>query len=171
MHSVKRAFCYLFLGSLAFGACQFGGTSQEATEQQAPASEPTNPLKGSWELVSNDFIFPDTTIHVDTSQLYSIYTIGEKYFSFITTGPDRSQLLGAGYGRYSSQGNIFIEHVEYHTNPFIVGTSVIFDSRIEGDLWIHDGYLPVRKEDPYLMRFAQGKPTFRFIEVRRRVSP
>lgn len=143
------------------------------TPPAAPAEvqkEPENPLIGSWELSYVDLVFPDTVLRIDSTQFYSVYSISPKHFSFFYASPDKKELINAGYGRYSSYGDIYIEHIEFHSFNYIIGTSVIFDSEVQGDTWKHDGYLPVREEEPFFAELAKGDPTFRIIEVRRRVK-
>ncbi len=129
-----------------------------------------NPLIGEWEFLYSQLIFPDTTITLDSTQYYSVYMVGQDYFSFFYASPDKKSLLGAGHGRYTLEGSIYIEHVEYHSQTYISGTSVIFDSQIENDIWTHDGFLPVREEEGAFSQYAKGNPTFRIVEVRRRIK-
>ncbi len=125
-------------------------------------------LLGSWELEKVTLTFPDTVIIWDTTQFRSIYFIQKKHFNFLYTDPAGEELIYAGYGRYSHENSIYIEHIEFHSISKIVGTSVIFNSKVEGNKWVHEGYIPVREEDVDFYRLAQGETSIHIREIRRR---
>ncbi len=45
----------------------------------------------------------------------------------------------AGGGRYEAEDGLYRETVTYHTMPELVGVTIPFRFRIEGDLWYHEG--------------------------------
>lgn len=144
--------------------------SESEENQNAEDLKSRNSLIGEWKLLYAKIIFPDTTFVIDSSMYHSIYVVGDRYFNFFYSTPDKKLLTAAGMGTYLLEGSKYIENVQFHSTSYISGTSVIFDSKVEGDIWTHEGYLPVREEDEPFSLYAKGKPTFQLIEVRRRIK-
>ena len=92
------------------------------------------------------------------------------HFSFISVNPETDELVSAGSGEYELDelGN-YIEKTDLHSNKHIQNTSISFESKLEGDIWIHDGILPLREEDGPLFELGKGTSQYRLIEVRRRI--
>lgn len=127
-------------------------------------------LEGTWKFLYSESHFPDTTLRYDSTDINSIYLIGTEHFSFISIDPDTEELMFAGSGEYEldDQGN-YIEKIELHTSSHVQKTSISFDSKLEGDIWIHEGIMPIREEDSLLFQLAKGTSQYRLVEVRRRI--
>ena len=106
---------------------------------QALAQAPANHLEGSWRLIKQTLVYPDTTIIRDTVPA-STKILNSTHFSWGYQTDDGEDVL-AGGGRYElKNGTTYIEHIDYHTSPPLVGMALEFEAEIEGDsLWHHTG--------------------------------
>lgn len=130
-----------------------------------------NPLIGAWEFLYSESIYADTTYILDSTDFRSVYLINKDHFSFTTSSVDSNKLLYAGYGRYSLDENgEYIEHVEFHSSPEVIGLAVKFKSTIEGDLWIHEGIIPLDESNVWQLSINQGKDQYILREYRRRLK-
>ncbi len=105
------------------------------------AQLPANFLEGTWRLVSQRSIFPDTVM-VTTNPPPSIKILNSTHFSWgyqAETGED----VIAGGGRYTLEGDtVYTEYLEYHVTEVLVGQALRFSVRVVGDLWYHSGEFP-----------------------------
>ena len=109
-------------------------------------AQQTNPLVGTWEMVSQRQIYPDTTLDRGKFLGPSYKILNETHFAF-----GRQTIVGgvveddvyAGGGRYEYDGaSKYVEHVEYHESAPTVGLTIEFHCRLEGDsLWYHTGQI------------------------------
>lgn len=106
----------------------------------ASAQLPANPLEGSWKLVSQMVIYPDTTIDRGSTLNTSYKILNSTHFAFGRMAASEEEVY-AGGGRYTYDGTHYTEHIEYHSSAPLVGTSITFDVRIEGDRWYHSGQI------------------------------
>lgn len=105
-----------------------------------------NPLVGTWEMVSQRQIYPDTTLDRGKFLGPSYKILNATHFAF-----GRQTIVGgvveddvyAGGGRYEYDGaNAYTEYVEYHESAPTVGLTIEFHCRLEGDtLWYHTGQI------------------------------
>ncbi len=98
-----------------------------------------NKLEGSWRMIRQTLVYPDTTI-VRNQVPPSTKILNSTHFSWGYQTDDGEDVL-AGGGRYTLYGDtLYIEHLEYHTSPPLVGMDLKFEARVEGDsLWYHTG--------------------------------
>lgn len=129
-----------------------------------------NELLGTWELEKVEFMFQDTTIIWDNTMFHSLYFIEKTHFNFIYSNVEKDELLFAGHGSYTLSGSKYIEHINFHSIPYIIGTSVVFESTVEGDTWIHEGRIPTREEDILFFNLSNGATNIHMRETRRRVK-
>ena len=109
-------------------------------------SYPVNTLVGSWDYVSHRFVLPDTVLQQGPIPSFQgRYVISESNFSFVHWKDD-GELLNAGIGTYTFDGNRFTEHVEFHTAPRHIGTSIEFQIEVVGDTLKKMGMLSVPAE-------------------------
>ena len=111
----------------------------------AMAQLPANVLEGTWRLVSQRSIYPDTII-VTTNPPPSIKILNSTHFSWGYQAAVGDEVI-AGGGRYTLEetdsGNlIYTEHLEYHVTELLVGQTLEFAVTIVGDLWYHAGEFP-----------------------------
>jgi len=102
---------------------------------------PSNHLEGSWRLLSQRSIYPDTVI-VTLNVPPSIKILNSTHFSWGYQSDNGSEVL-AGGGRYSLEHDtLYTEYLEYHTSEALVGVALVFTAHIVGDLWYHVGEFP-----------------------------
>ncbi|QXD17073.1 DUF4488 domain-containing protein [Rhodocaloribacter litoris] len=125
-----------------------------AFEGQAQA--PANMLEGSWRLVSQRQVYPDTVL-VTRQVPPSTKILNSTHFAWGYQTEDGEDIQ-AGGGRYTLLGDsVYIEHIEYHSSGALVGLDIRFQARVVGDsLWYHTGVFPTG---------------FRLEEVWRRIEP
>ena len=102
---------------------------------------PSNMLEGTWRLVSQRSVWPDTVI-VTTNIPPSIKILNSTHFSWGYQSQDSSDVL-AGGGRYTLEDDtLYTEYLEYHSSEVLVGVALRFSVRLVGDLWYHVGEFP-----------------------------
>ena len=105
------------------------------------AQAPANHLEGSWRIVSQRSVYPDTVI-VTLNVPHSIKILNSTHFSWGYQSDNGAEVL-AGGGRYTLENDtLYTEYLEYHTSEALVGVSLIFSARVVGDLWYHVGEFP-----------------------------
>ncbi len=107
----------------------------------ALAQAPANHLEGSWRIVSQRSVYPDTVI-VTLNIPPSIKILNSTHFSWGYQSDSGTDVL-AGGGRYTLEDDtLYTEYLEYHTSEALVGVALRFSARIVGDLWYHVGEFP-----------------------------
>ena len=95
------------------------------------------PMMGSWVLVATDIVgdaeLPETT------EGWQVKILTEDRFAFGVQTEDRAPWAGGGSYLYDAATGRYVEMVEYHSMPGLVGKRIEFDCHIEGDLWHHEG--------------------------------
>ena len=105
------------------------------------AQAPANHLEGTWRLVSQRAVYPDTII-VTTNVRPSIKILNSTHFSWGYQSADGEDVL-AGGGRYTVEGDtVYTEYIEYHITSVLVGAALRFTAKVVGDLWYHTGEFP-----------------------------
>ncbi len=111
--------------------------SGQATLAQAPA----NYLEGSWRIISQRSVYPDTVI-ITLNVPPSIKILNSTHFSWGYQSASGAEVL-AGGGRYSLEDDtLYTEYLEYHTSEALVGVALRFSAKVVGDLWYHVGEFP-----------------------------
>ena len=110
------------------------------------AQAQSNPLVGTWEMVSQRSIYPDTTIDRGRYLGPSYKILNDTHFAFgrqtIINGRVDDDVY-AGGGRYSFDGDsTYTEFIEYHESAPNVGLTIEFKAKLVGDtLWYHTGQI------------------------------
>ncbi len=105
------------------------------------AQAPANYLEGSWRLVSQRSVYPDTII-ITLNVPPSIKILNSTHFSWGYQSANGAEVL-AGGGRYTLENDtLYTEFLEYHTSEALIGVALHFSVRIVGDLWYHVGEFP-----------------------------
>lgn len=94
-----------------------------------------NPLLGSWEFVEGKYAVDDGYVTAKAPQLTSVKLITKTHFNYITQ--KNGQFHYAGGGKYIIKDQQFIETFGYGNIPSLLGKTMAFDYKIEGDLWHH----------------------------------
>lgn len=100
---------------------------------------PANVLEGTWEMVSQKLIYPDTTIDRTDQTPSTLKILNSTHWAFGRHLQDGEEVF-AGGGWYEFDGDTYTEHILYHSGG-LGGQSVEFDARIDGDTWHHSGDL------------------------------
>lgn len=106
----------------------------------ALAQLPANELEGTWRMVSQERVYPDST--VDTSEEWgSNYKIlNSTHFAWGRETKDGQEVLaGGGRYEYHPDRDVYVEHIEYHSSPGFQDVTIQFEARVNGDEWIHVG--------------------------------
>ena len=102
---------------------------------------PSNMLEGSWRLVSQRAVYPDTVI-VTAQVPPSMKILNSTHFSWGYQSDDGEDVL-AGGGRYTLENDtLYTEYIEYHTSAVLIGMPIQFMAKVVGDLWYHTGIFP-----------------------------
>lgn len=102
---------------------------------------PANHLEGTWRLVSQRAVYPDTII-ATANIPPSMKILNSTHFSWGYQATDGEDVL-AGGGRYTLEDDtLYTEYIEYHTSPVLIGETVQFTAKVVGDLWYHTGVFP-----------------------------
>ncbi len=106
------------------------------------AQLPANPLEGSWEYVTRRLIYADTVVTESLHPGPSKKILNSTHFAFgrqtIVKGEPQEDVY-AGGGRYTLEDSVYTEYIEYHSSVGMVGQTVQYNSRIEGELWFMSG--------------------------------
>ena len=99
-------------------------------------------LVGAWQINYSEYVYPDTTIENTQFANPSIKLLTKKRFAF-GFQDNNGESITAGGGKYSYNGETYTEHIKYHIASSIVGISIEFKSKLEGDKWTISGVLPM----------------------------
>ncbi len=92
-----------------------------------------NPYAGAWETTYTKYIYPDTTYETTQFANPSVKLLTGKHFSF--GSQSGTNMIGGGGGEYSFTVDTYTEYIKYHSYSSLVGQTVNFKSKMEGDLW------------------------------------
>ena len=107
----------------------------------ARAQLPANHLEGTWRLVSQRAVYPDTVI-ITSNVPPSMKILNSTHFSWGYQTTNEEDVL-AGGGRYTLEADtLYTEYIEYHTSPVLIGERIQFTAKVVGDLWYHTGVFP-----------------------------
>lgn len=97
-----------------------------------------NPLLGTWEFVEGKYATVDGIVSAQAPSLTSIKLITPTHHSYITQS--EGQFKYAGGGSYKIEGDRFIETYEYGNVATLLGRTMTFSYKIDGNLWHHELY-------------------------------
>ena len=108
----------------------------------ALAQHPANHLEGSWRLIGQRQIWPDS-IQVTRNVPPSTKILNSTHFAFGYQTADGEEVVSGG-GRYEIiDDSIYVEHIEYHVSAPLVGLQIKFKANVVGDsIWYHIGEFP-----------------------------
>ena len=127
MYTVQR------LSGLVFALLIVGSTS-------AWAQLPSNELEGTWKMVSQKQVYPDSVVDQSGNWGANYKILNSTHFAWGRETEDgESVLAGGGRYEYYPERDLYIEHIQYHSDPSMSGTALRFEARVEGDTWYHIG--------------------------------
>ncbi|KPH59694.1 hypothetical protein AMS58_17245 [Pseudoalteromonas porphyrae] len=94
-----------------------------------------NPLLGSWEFVQGKYAVEDGFVSAKAPELTSVKLITATHFNYITQ--KNGKFHYAGGGQYTLKNEQFVETFAYGNIPSLLGKTMAFDYKIEGNLWHH----------------------------------
>lgn len=106
----------------------------------ARAQLPSNELEGTWKMVSQELVYPDSVVDQSNEWGPSYKILNSTHFAWgRETRDGESVLAGGGRYEYYPEQNVYIEHIQYHSDPALDGVTLRFTARVEGDTWFHIG--------------------------------
>lgn len=115
----------------------FAGTAGSAAAQL-----PSNALEGTWRMVSQELVYPDSVVDQSDQWGPGYKILNSTHFAWgRETGDGDEVLAGGGWYEYDPESNTYIEHIEYHSDTDLAGAAIEFTARVEGDTWYHIGDL------------------------------
>ena len=105
------------------------------------AQLPQNELEGTWRMVKQERVYPDSTVDFSGQWSGPNYKIlNSTHFAWgRETQNGEDVLAGGGRYEYYPEKEIYVEHIEYHSDPGFAGQTLQFTARVEGDTWYHIG--------------------------------
>jgi len=110
-------------------------------------TEKKNPVEGTWELISANWIFADTTQFPNSEYDREVKIIGGKHFLFIRQDTTKNDLFFSGGGTYSFDENKYSETLEFTSWVGDIGSTVTYECQFEGDMWIVTGPIKMEGEE------------------------
>ena len=104
------------------------------------AQLPSNELEGTWRMVSQELVYPDSVVDQSGSWGANFKILNSTHFAWGRETEDgESVLAGGGRYEYYPERDVYVEHIQYHSDPSMNGVSLRFEARVEGDTWYHIG--------------------------------
>jgi hypothetical protein len=101
---------------------------------------PANELEGTWKLVKQERVYPDSTADYSGRWGPGFKILNSTHFAWGRETQDGSQVLaGGGWYEYHPDKNVYVEHIQYHSDPALAGQTLKFTAKVEGDTWYHIG--------------------------------
>jgi hypothetical protein len=101
--------------------------------------ESSSPLAGAWELVEGKYISEDTMLtYPMTASSEHMKILSESHFATIwqdTTNPHPAY-PGMNGGSYTLVDSLYTEHLDYASNPSVIGTKALCKVKFDGDRFI-----------------------------------
>lgn len=108
----------------------------------AMAQLPSNQLEGTWQMVSQELVYPDSVIDRSDNWGPGFKILNSTHFAWGRETRNGDEVLaGGGRYQYMPEKDVYIEHIEYHSDSGMAGLSVEFEARVDGDTWYHIGDL------------------------------
>ena len=106
----------------------------------AHAQLPSNALEGTWRMESQKLVYPDSVVDRGGNWGDNVKILNSTHFAWGRETKDGETVL-AGGGRYEyyPERDVYIEHIQYHSDSGMSGITLRFTARVEGDTWYHIG--------------------------------
>jgi hypothetical protein len=91
-------------------------------------------------MVSQKIVYPDSVVDRSGNWGANYKILNSTHFAWGRETQDgESVLAGGGRYEYYPQRNLYIEHIQYHSDTSLNGVTLRFEARVEGDTWYHVG--------------------------------
>ena len=101
---------------------------------------PSNELEGTWKMVKQERVYPDSTVDYSDQWGPGYKIINSTHFSWGRETKDGSEVLaGGGWYEYYPEKDVYVEHIQYHSDPDLAGITLTFTARVDEDTWYHIG--------------------------------
>jgi len=123
-------------------------TSQKAIEEDTPEEIS---LEGTWRLVKTIEIgHEDITNRKDSKQKMYMKHINKTHWTWAEYDYATDQLLGAGGGTYTLEGNVYTEDIKFYFPPGSneLGQAIPFIIEMTDSLWRITGFVKMMEFDP-----------------------
>jgi len=106
-------------------------------------------IQGSWELIQYKY-GEDANFSEVPDFIKYVKHVTETHYTWVSYQKDGDEIIGSGGGRYEMSNGKYIETIEFfHPHGSnLIGTSVIFNSKLENNIWSISGYIKDIKLDP-----------------------
>jgi hypothetical protein len=109
-------------------------------------------IQGAWEMVYQNFSSPDTTI-VNSFHRPQIKLFSKSYFSF---GSQENEGCQAGGGKYTLEGNKYVESIIYFTESSYVDRKLTFSMEFKNDTLYQYGVIDSVSKTTVLDKFVRA---------------
>lgn len=147
---IIRLMKYIFLSSLLLLALL---SCLQNPETKTDATSLNNSIEGSWKLVYAEIRENDSVQVTDLSQIEFMKIMNKDHFAFFNQQKDSDENFLAGGGRYSFDGENYIETLEFVNIMDLRGHEFPFKVMIKGDSLIQSGHeeVPEAGLDRYIL--------------------
>lgn len=103
---------------------------------------PANELEGTWKMISQEIVYPDSVQDRSDDWGANFKILNSTHFAWGRETKDGEEVL-AGGGRYEyyPEKDVYVEHIQYHSDPVLAGQTIKFTARVEGNTWFLTGDL------------------------------
>jgi hypothetical protein len=102
------------------------------------AQLPSNELEGTWRMVSQELVYPDSVVDQSGSWGANVKILNSTHFAWGRETEDvESVLAGGGRYEYHPERGVCVEHIQCHSDPSVNGGTLRFEARVEGGLVPH----------------------------------
>lgn len=101
---------------------------------------PGNELEGTWRMVKQERVYSDSTVDHSDRWGPGFKILNSTHFAWGRETEDGSEVLaGGGWYEYYPEKNLYIEHIQYHSETDFAGQTLEFTAKVNGDTWVHIG--------------------------------
>ncbi len=152
---MKKLFCTALTISilLLFGCSGKQEPAQVTNAAMVAENVPANPLVGTWKLVSYKY-GKDTEFSDMTDMMDQIKLITDSHFTWASY--DEEEMMGAGGGTYTWEEGKYVEQIDFFhpKGDGMAGSTQVFECELDGDRWIHRGYIKHYELDAETLDFV-----------------
>jgi hypothetical protein len=106
------------------------------------AQLPANELEGTWKMVKQERVYADSTVDYTDRWGPGFKILNSTHFAWGRETKDGSEVLaGGGWYEYHPEKKVYVEHIQYHSEPGLAGQTLKFTAKVDGDTWVHVGDL------------------------------
>ena len=130
--NTKISMILLMAGSVMF----LGYSPSNTTTSTEISTIKKEDIQGLWSIVS----YTDVNGEEKTWMRSKYKFIVANRFAWMDFSPEKKEFYGSGGGTFELDGNTYKEALEYYySDPRLVGDTIVFHCRLEGNRWYHRG--------------------------------